>query len=154
MSILLVQHGKSFSKEQDPKRGLTDEGIAEVLKIAKVAKAYNITVKNIYHSGKKRSIQTAEIFAAELNAKENISEIAGIGPMDDIEKFAKNISTYNNTMIVGHLPFMQKLVSFLTTGMQDLVVFKFQNGGVVCLDIDESKDKYSIKWALMPDVSN
>ncbi len=56
-------------------------------------------------------------------------------------------------MYVGHLPFMERMASYLTTGNPDLKIFKFQNGGIVCLDKDENDQYWYIKWALMPDVS-
>ena len=39
MALFLVQHGKSLSKDKDPKKGLSEEGIAETERIAKAAKA-------------------------------------------------------------------------------------------------------------------
>jgi len=47
MSLYLVQHGKSYSKEIDPERKLTDEGKADVERIAAVAKEYGIVVQCI-----------------------------------------------------------------------------------------------------------
>jgi len=38
MSVLLVQHGKSLPKEQDPERGLSREGIHDVERIGEVAR--------------------------------------------------------------------------------------------------------------------
>ncbi len=61
MALYLVQHGKSLPKEIDSEQGLTDEGIADVERIAGVAKSYGIVVSSIQHSGKKRARQTAEI---------------------------------------------------------------------------------------------
>jgi len=54
MSVLLVQHGKSLPKEQDPDRGLSREGIHDVERIAEVAKGYGVHLASISHSGKKR----------------------------------------------------------------------------------------------------
>ena len=53
-------------------------------------------------------------------------------------------------MLVGHLPFMEKLTSYLVTGNADKTVFKFQNGGIVCLEEDVEKNCRFIKWTLMP----
>ncbi|MBT4364970.1 MAG: hypothetical protein HOD17_10835 [Desulfobacteraceae bacterium] len=55
-------------------------------------------------------------------------------------------------MIVGHLPFLDRLTSFLITGSVDKSVFKFQNGGIVCLIKEPENDSWVIKWALMPDI--
>jgi len=55
-------------------------------------------------------------------------------------------------MLVGHLPFMERLTSTLITGSDKRLVFKFQNGGIVCLDMDPDKPAWFIKWALMPKI--
>ena len=55
-------------------------------------------------------------------------------------------------MLVGHLPFMERLASFLIMGSIDKPVFKFQNSGIVCLDKDPEAQAWIIQWALMPKI--
>ena len=59
MALFLVQHGKSLSKDKDPKKGLSEKGIAETERIAKAAKGHGVHVLRITHSGKTRARQTA-----------------------------------------------------------------------------------------------
>jgi len=151
MALYLVQHGKAFTKEEDPERGLTPEGISHVERIAGVAGGYGVNVSEIRHSGKKRALETGEIFASNLMTGGKITEEDGLQPNDDVEAYAKNIVPASDIMIVGHLPFMERLTSLLVTGSAEISVFKFQNGGIVCLDKDESRGWF-IKWALMPEV--
>jgi len=151
MALLLVQHGKSLPKDKDPAKGLSEEGISEVEHIAGIAKKYGINVSRIMHSGKKRALQTAEIFASALKPDEGIREIEGINPLDDVAVFADKIKISDNLMFVGHLPFMQRLTSYLITGSIEKPVFKFQNGGILCMDKDpEAAQAWFIKWALIP----
>ena len=138
MSIYLVQHGKSLSKEEDPNRPLSDIGIQEVKDIAKKLNEYDISLNEIFHSNKLRAKQTAEIFQQFLNPPSGIVEISGINPKDDVHSFAKNLSKTMDIMYVGHLPFMVRLVSFLITGDESKKVIVFQNAGIVTLRyIDE-----------------
>jgi phosphohistidine phosphatase len=152
MAIYLVQHGKSLPKEADPEKGLTEEGRAEVQRIAEVAKAYQVQVRRIVHSGKKRAFQTADIFAGALNPPEGIHAVDGIDPLDDVTRFAGRLDFASNQMLVGHLPFMERLISYLITGSIDTPVFKLQNGGILCLSKDPGKAAVVIKWALMPHI--
>jgi phosphohistidine phosphatase len=46
LTIYLVQHGKSVSKEEDPDRPLSDIGNEEVKKIASGLKEYNISIES------------------------------------------------------------------------------------------------------------
>jgi phosphohistidine phosphatase len=153
MALYLVQHGKSFSKEQDPEQGLSPEGLADVRRIAEVAAMYGVCPAAVKHSGRKRAQQTAEIFAeALLGEKTRIGTTSGIGPMDDVTVVANTLKTSDNLMIVGHLPFMERLAGFLVTDTVERLVFKFQNGGIVCLDQNPEAKSWFIKWALMPNI--
>ena len=152
MALYLIQHGKSLSKDQDPDQGLSAEGIAETERIANQAKDDGVTVSQIKHSVKTRARQTAEIFAGALNPKQGIREVSGIKPLDDVAEYAANIDPLENIMLVGHLPFMESLTSFLIMGSIDKPVFKFQNSGIVCLDKDPEAQAWTIRWALMPKI--
>ena len=152
MALFLVQHGKSLPKDVDPDQGLSDQGVAEVNRIAAVAKDYKVQVDCICHSGKTRARQTAEIFALALKPKQGVQEKSGIKPLDDVTVFAKSIKSEENTMLVGHLPFMERLLAYLITESTEKPVFKFQNGGMVCADIDSETRSWVIKWALMPNI--
>jgi phosphohistidine phosphatase len=153
MALFLVQHGKSLPKDKDPGKGLSDEGIAETKRIANVAKGYGIYVGDIVHSGKTRARQTAEIFAAALNPKDGLHEAGGLNPLDDVADYAKTIDNAKDRMLVGHLPFMERMAAHLITGTTQNPVFKFQNSGIVCLDQDPDSRHWVIKWALMPNIS-
>ena len=150
MSLYLVQHGKSLPKDVDPDQGLSEEGVSEVKHIAKVAKTYGVPVSRIQHSGKTRARQTAEIFASSLAPGTDIEERNGIKPLDDVTVVARALKTNENLMLVGHLPFMERLTGYLIAGATDMRVFKFQNGGILCLDQDSDSSSWFIKWSLMP----
>lgn len=153
MAVYLVQHGLARAKEEDPERSLSVEGADKVRLIAEVAANYAVTVDTILHSGKKRAEQTAEIFAQALKPANGCGVQAGIGPKDDVTVLAAGLLPQSNTMYVGHLPFMEKLVSELVTGTVEYTPFRFQNGGIVCLDQDEGELHWYVKWALMPNIS-
>ena len=153
MPLYLVQHGWSLPKDVDPEKRLTEEGIREVQRIAGVAEDYGVTVAKIMHSGKKRARQTAEIFASALKPAGGVQQIAGINPLDDPVTIAAELHAEDNLMLVGHLPFMAKLVSFLVAGSVERPVFRFQNGGIVCLDAEPEQSGWIIRWTLMPHIA-
>jgi phosphohistidine phosphatase len=152
MALYLVQHGKSLSKDQDPEQSLSDEGAAEVERIAEVAGHYGVRVRCIQHSGKKRAQQTAEILAVTLKPDKGVSVRTRIAPLDDVTLIAGELHPEDGLMLVGHLPFMERLTSYLVAGMIERPVFKFQNGGIVCLDREPGGQFWFIKWALMPKI--
>jgi len=150
MSLLLVQHGKSLSKEVDPEQGLSDDGRSETEEIASAAEARGIRIDRIVQSGKKRAAQTAEIFASKLRPAGGVQMMNGLNPLDNVASFAKKINASENLMLIGHLPFMERMVSFLITGAEDKPVIRFQNSGIVCLDKDEHNGQWTIRWTLFP----
>jgi phosphohistidine phosphatase len=152
MALYLVQHGKSLPKDVDLDQGLSDEGKSEVQRITGVAEGYGVKVSKIAHSGKKRARQTAELFGTVLALQQDIKERDGLKPLDDVSTVAETLNTGENLMLVGHLPFMERLTNYLVTGSGDGLVFKFQNGGILCLDQDPENDSWFIKWSLMPHI--
>ena len=152
MAIYLVQHGRNLPKEQDPEKGLSDQGIEEVQRIAQVAANYGVRVVRILHSGKQRALQTAETMAAALRPENGVQAVAGIDPLDDAIAFADTLDVSHDIMIVGHLPFLEKLTAYLVTGQDQLPVFQLQNGGIVCLDFYRDARQVVVKWALMPNI--
>ena len=152
MAIYLVQHGLSLPKHEDLENGLSKQGVAETEQIAQVAKGYHVAVDRICHSGKKRAYQTAEILGRALSPPNGLDCAQGLNPLNDVQPWSLRLATQDNLMLVGHLPFMEKLTGYLTTGKADLAPFKFQNSGIVCLDRNEETDRWFIQWTLSPHI--
>jgi phosphohistidine phosphatase len=149
--LYLVQHGHSLDKDDDPERGLCDQGIEEVTYVADLARSKGVQVEHIFHSTKKRSVQTAQIFWEELlSSAGSLSLLEGLSPDSEVESLAPTLDAADNHMLVGHLPFMEKLVSFLITGATDKIVVKFQRGGIVCLDQFPDGGDWYIRGTLFP----
>lgn len=144
MKLYLIQHGEAKPEKIDPARGLTDKGIADATKVAEFSK--NIKVAEIWHSTKLRAKQTAEIFAKALG-KQAIEQ-EGLKPNDPVSPIVKEID--RDLMIVGHLPFMEKISSLLITGSEDNQPVIFQQAGIVCLENTDSK--WGLSWMATPEV--
>ena len=155
MALFLAQHGISEPKERDPARGLSPVGRQETELIAGVAKNYSIPVQQVFHSGKARAQQTADIFQEVLGVEKQAITLEGVNPLDDVKTFAGEVQLDGNVMLVGHLPFLEKLVSHLLCGDEEKRIYRFQNSGILCLDGeigDDGEIDWYIKWALNPNV--
>lgn len=60
-----------------------------------------------------------------------------MNPHDDVRAFGeKLIDAPDSLMIVGHLPFLSRLVGLLVAGDPEMIVVRFSNSGIVGLDFD------------------
>ena len=151
MKLYLVQHGESVAKEIDPDRPLSAQGERDVKQVAGYLQQAGVSVGQIKHSGKTRARQTAEILAKALLTDSKNEAIEGIAPNDPVDALADLIAELDtNTMIVGHLPFMAKLVSYLITGKDDYLLLTYRPGSIVCLERDENHP-WQIQWMIRPD---
>ncbi len=152
MALYLVQHGLANPKDEDPERNLSKEGRSEVGLIAEAARKHRIGVRRIEHGGKLRARQTAEIFEDALAPPNGLGERGDIGPVDDVKPVAGDLDAGAGLMLVGHLPFMEKIAAYLVTGREEPKVLEFQNGGIVCLDRDPDSGTWHLKYTLFPNM--
>lgn len=149
MYLYLIQHALSKSKEEDPERGITDTGKAETEKTAQYFKSLNPEIHVIWQSGKKRAKETADIFAHVLGIDNRILEHTNLSPNDPIEAITSSLEKmHKDVAIIGHLPFLPRLLSYLTTGSDNCQIVKFKNSGIICLE--RNSDKWEICWITTP----
>lgn len=153
MKVYLVQHAKAKSKEEDPERPLSAAGRADIGKVAAyLAQNASLNIYQIYHSGKTRARQTAEILSDALHPAAELQEAADLQAMDDPSIWAKELPQMNgDVMLVGHKPYMPRLAGLLVCQDEEKQVVDFQKGGVVCLNRD-SDEGWLVHWIVTPDV--
>ncbi len=152
MELYLVQHGEATPKEVDPARPLTERGQVEVRRVAHAAHVAGVTVSTIYHSGKLRAQQTAEILAKELHVAEAPSSLEGLSPNDDPDIVGRALDSLRPpVMLVGHLPHMSRLCSLLVVGDPEQHPVRFRMGGIVCL-VKDGSGVWCVGWMLTPEI--
>jgi phosphohistidine phosphatase len=153
MALYLVQHSESKSKDEDPQRPLTDEGLKNANKVASYAKEHiHIKVSAIFHSGKLRAEQTSEVFAMYLEPEKGFKEIDGLEPMANPNIWAERLAKINdNIMLVGHLPHLGKLAGILLNSDENMNPIIFRNAGIVKLSRDENNNRL-IDWIIVPSI--
>jgi len=120
MRAYLVQHGEAHPEEVSPERELTPRGRSDVERVAALLAKGGVRVAKVYHSGKTRARQTAELFAARLAPGVTSEALAGINPNDPFESLADRLRGWSEDVLVaGHQPFMGKLVALLVAGRSE-----------------------------------
>ena len=150
MRCYLVQHGKSLSKDEDPSRSLTIEGIDESTRTSEFLSHLGLSLSHIQHSSKARAQQTATILARGVGS--GLEQVKGLAPLDDPELMADLLGQMSHdVMLVGHLPHLEGLASILLTGRADQKPVQFRNSGIVCLERNEDTT-WSLVWLITPEL--
>jgi len=154
MKVYLVRHGDAVSSGVDPQRPLSEQGRADILKIASFIRSLGISVEHVWHSGKLRAAQTAKILAGVVDVERNCSARDGLEPNDDVTAIADELEAYDtDLMIVGHLPFLAYLTSLLLAGRETADIVAFDAGAIACLS-RRDPGQWQINWMKTPGLQN
>jgi phosphohistidine phosphatase len=150
MRIYLVQHGEARSEEEDPNRRLTEKGIREVKNVVDFLRPLELRVDAIWHSGKARAQETGELLARAVWARDGLLPREGLGPKDQVTSTKEALELADgDLMIVGHLPFLSKLVALLVTGNETSEILEFRFASVVCVERREDRG-WRVAWMVTP----
>lgn len=153
MRLYLIQHAESKPEEQDSSRPLSERGWQDIRKVAKYAEKHlRIQVNQIFHSGKLRAKQTAEVLAEHLHPAKDVTADKSLEPLADPKVWKARIAeTTEDIMLVGHLPHLAKLAGHLLAEDEGKEVLRFRKGGIVCLERDRD-GRWAIQWAITPEI--
>ena len=154
MHIYLVQHGAAVPKDENPERPLSDSGNEDIKRMASFLARSRVFAARVIHSGKLRALETALLLADVLGPGHLVEEAAsGLAPNDSTDEVFEAIDGWTeDTIVVGHLPFMSKLVSRLVTGNEDETVVHFKPGSVACLERGENGSGWTVQWFVRPEL--
>ncbi|MEW8506443.1 MAG: phosphohistidine phosphatase SixA [Candidatus Thiodiazotropha sp.] len=152
MKLYLVQHGEACSKDVDPDRPLTDQGRRDVDRLVAFLGQAGISADRVIHSGKLRALQTAERLSPVI-APGRVPEANGrINPNDDPKAFALFQEERGEVMlVVGHLPFMARLVSHLLIGDEEKPIVSYHPGSIICLEREKDMN-WRLNWMIRPEL--
>jgi len=150
MRLILVRHGQANPVDIDPEKGLSEAGRAEIARLLAIIGPLQLSVDEIWHSDKARATQTAQLLARELKAKNGLRLKRNLGPNDDVALLGDDIMTESkDLMIVGHLPFLSNLLSYLLSGDQHKCALAFPTAGMAHLDYDGRR--WCLSWFINPE---
>lgn len=152
MIIYLVQHAKAKAIGEDPKRGISDEGRREIEATARIAGVLGTRPSLIFHSGKKRALETAEVLAEHLNPFIKLTVTDELTPEDDPEIWRDRLKkTHEEVVLVGHLPHLKRLASLLLCGNAEKEIITFKNAAMVALEYTRGEG-WSVIWIITPEM--
>ncbi|MFW6129090.1 MAG: phosphohistidine phosphatase SixA [Candidatus Aminicenantaceae bacterium] len=154
MKLYLVRHAQAKSKQEDPERSLSEQGLSEINKVASFLSAQSmIQVSHVFHSGKNRARQTAEVLSEHLTFADNIKKESSLEPLENPGKWANRlVDEKENIMLVGHLPHLNKLCALLLSGDEEHKIVDLPGAGIICLQRDDS-NSWIIHWMVTPEIA-
>ncbi len=146
--ILIVRHGQAKAKEEDPQRGLTAQGQSEVERVAGALHSLVPPLAEVRHSGKLRAAQTASILSRAVGGR--VRACPGLDPEDPAIATAAELEAATaNLAVVGHLPHLNRLLSYLLLGRETPELFRLPAAGAVCLEREQGI--WQVLWMLTPE---
>jgi len=151
MKLYLARHG-DYTLNVNGVDILSERGTKDVAHLSERIKSMNLHISCIWHSGKHRAEQTALLLAKGFISDQAPEAHPGLNPDDEVLSLASDLRHFNEDMlIVGHLPFLDKLVSQLLTGSDENILINFQTGTLTCLSqIDHVQ--WVLDWGLTPNI--
>lgn len=141
--LYLVQHGEALPKDVDPERPLSQTGRDDIERLAAFLARSRVAVARVADSGKARAQQTAAILGTAVGGEP--AALDYIGPNDSPDRLIDELAREtNDLMVVGHLPYLGKLVARLISGRDEPNVVSFVPGTLACLERHDSD-----RWCLI-----
>jgi phosphohistidine phosphatase len=143
MNLFLLRHGKAQPRSPkwrpDSKRPLTREGETCMFEVARGIKALDVSFDVILTSPYVRALRTAEI-VAEVYESEKLFETAHLAPEaganEILDEINDNFSAAGEIVLVGHEPFLSRLISTLLTGQEEIFL-ELKKAGFCKLTIEK-----------------
>ena len=150
MEIYLMQHGDCLTEEEDPKQPLSAEGRQKIEKISKAFERMGLAVGKIVTSPKERARQTAEIVAPAVGVSgDAILEtelVKAMTPPALTVKYIEQLAQFGSVLVVGHLPSLAGVASFLLTEGAGAAI-QFERGGLGRIDVENlSTHEGRLRW--------
>lgn len=146
MDVYLVHHGDAVGPEVDPRRPLSEQGRADVARLAAEAEARGARPLVVWHSGKLRARQTAEAFWRACNALASFTATRDLQPDDPPEWIRDRLrAEARDILITGHYPHLPRLLAVMTEGQ---ALSTFPQHGVVALTTEDGGNTWKEIWRL------
>jgi phosphohistidine phosphatase len=159
MMLYLMQHAQAAPDEVDSHRPLSEEGRAAIGRVAARVAQLALPIEHIYHSGKLRARQTAELLAEPLHLESCVEQLEGLGPKDRAEPLARWLrveaekETAGGLVLVSHLPLLDRLASLLVAGDEDSGVVVVQYAALLALAPKGNGKRFAVQWLLTPELA-
>jgi phosphohistidine phosphatase len=146
--ILLIHHGVAADATVDAMRPLTEAGRTRSAALGERIAARGVVPDALWHSGKIRARQTAELIGRSCNPRAPLLAVRGLQPDDPPTRIQDRLAGETATVaLVGHMPNLPRLLHALTAASaSDAPLASFPQHGCVALTWND--DRWIEVWRL------
>jgi len=158
MNLYILRHAKAGERSarfpDDSKRPLTPDGEKEMFRVAKGMHKMELSFGLILSSPFERAKRTAEIVAEVFKSNKlrfSKTLTSGADTRDLIRELDDDYPSLKNVLLVGHEPYLSKLISRLSAG-DDKLSLHFKKAGLCKLTVGEIRFGRcaTLDWLLTP----
>jgi phosphohistidine phosphatase len=160
MNIYILRHGIAAEPgtpgiKTDAERPLIPKGERRLQSAAAAMRKMELSFELILSSPLVRARQTAEIIADELKLKKRMELSDALAPGGSVKNLIKQLNEWQpaleNILLVGHEPYLSRLIALLATG-NTVATIEMKKGGLCKLDAPELEfgQCATLIWLLTP----
>jgi phosphohistidine phosphatase len=160
VKLYILRHGIAVEPgtpgcENDSERPLIPKGECRLRSAAAAMKKMELSFDLIFSSPFTRAKQTAEIVASELKLKKRIAFFDGLVPGGNAKALIHAVNELKpapeSILLVGHEPYLSRLISLLLSGNTDAAI-EMKKGGLCKLEAGELRPGQCARlaWLLTP----
>ncbi|MBD3236688.1 MAG: phosphohistidine phosphatase SixA [Candidatus Eisenbacteria bacterium] len=149
-TIYLVRHAQAVASEEDRRRPLSERGRQQAEYLVDALRELDLRVDILYHSDKSRAAETAEILEPVIAAQNGRHARRDLAPDDSVTDFLDDLAReeWKHVAIVGHLPFLERLASYLLAGDAERQLLHLTVASVAALV--RGSDGWAVRWIVQP----
>ena len=154
--LYIMRHGEAAAGADDAARPLSDVGLASAQSVAALARRGDVKVDTIVHSGLVRAGQTADVLANSLAYDSDPDSRPDMKADDDIHPTLEWLLAAPDSQticLVGHVPFLDRLIGALTTGSDSNSPASLAPAGLAKLARPADSDDFAISWIVTPQIA-
>jgi phosphohistidine phosphatase len=162
MNLYLLRHGIAAEPgvagyEPDSERALTAKGENRLRDAARAMKVLGLRFDLVLSSPFRRARQTAELIAKNLKLRKKLAVSDDLTPAGNPRLLIQQLNQFRpeprNVLLVGHEPYLGRLVALLAAGNTSLEI-DFKKGGLCKLEVEAEFLLYGrcakLVWLLTP----
>ena len=151
MKLYCMRHCEALSSQEDPERALSAHGRQDADTMANFLKSKQAIIGHVLHSSKLRTKQTADIIALALPIEKITECDTLLSENMDVMPLVDMIQTWDSdTLLVGHMPFIPRLIATLCQIDAHVVIEQFSTGTLACL-VQSDEGSWQLNWVQSPE---